>query len=131
VQPITPEEARALAATLRKIAPAYVRQDPDRPGTRTRYCGDEPYFDVYLDVDDGKPIWFQLTVRGLSVTWSPDGGTVTGKTNELAVADNPFPGSKILTDDRTRNATTIEIARAILDARAGEPHFAEVSKALG
>lgn len=127
---ITVDEARTLAATLRRIAPEYVRQDASREGERRWYRGDEAYFDVYLDVLDGTPVWFQLTVRGLCVTWSAAEGTVTAKTNELAVSESPFPQSKTLEEDRTRNEQTVAIARAILDARRDEPYFADVSAAL-
>jgi hypothetical protein len=93
--------------------------------TRVWYQGGEPYFDVFVELRQGKIEWFQFTLRGKSLSWNPQNcGWQTGMTNEMRADDIAFyPASKLIESDNQPDSEFLKIARSILQTRAGEEIF--------
>lgn len=94
------DEVAELAYSLRLVHPRFVRRRP-AGWRRYWYRGDEPYFDVFIDVDeeDGNQVrWFQFSYRGRFVTWDGDKDVMsTGLTNEFSADQMAFSSTKLLT----------------------------------
>lgn len=107
----------------RKLTPA------KKDGTkRIWFQGGEPYFDVFIELRDNSIEWFQFTLRGESLSWNNQRpGWQTGKTNEMRVDDVTFySASKLIQSDNNPNFAFIELARSILQTRAGEEIFDKI-----
>lgn len=116
-----------LGASLRQIDPGIL--SPAKEGiTKVWYQGGEPYFDVVVELRQGKIEWFQFTLRGKSISWKPEFSRLqTGRTNELQTDDMIFhPASKLIENNRQQDLAFIELARSILQTRAGEPLFDQI-----
>lgn len=128
-QPRTPAEH--LAATLTQVNPRLIRRRT-AGWRRIWYRGDEPYFDVFFDVDEHDALrWFQLTLRGKYLEWNAQGGRLeTGITNERQIDPQPHAAVKLArpgsTVDRALAATVLEI----LAFRSVEPIFAQTHSLL-
>lgn len=118
------DEIMALGASLRQINQKLMTS-AKQEGIRIWYQGGEPYFDVFVELRQGKIEWMQFTLRGRSVSWNRQvGGWQTGRTNELRTDDIAFyPASKLIESDRQPDPEFVDLVRSILQARAGEENF--------
>ena len=121
-------EIAALGASLRHIDQRLLTSTQEAGTTRVWYQGGEPYFDMFVELRQEKIAWFQLTLRGRSLSWNPQvSGWQTGGTNEMRTDDLTFyPGSKLIEADKQPDAQFIELAHSILQTRAGEEIFDKV-----
>lgn len=113
------EEISKLGASLRPINPKTLK-----PG-RVWFYGGEAYFDVFFELCEGEIDWFQLTLRGRSLTWNARDRLIqTGSTNELVVPDvSYYPASKTIEDDQHPDTGFVNLAKAILQSRPEQPLF--------
>jgi hypothetical protein len=83
---------------------------------------------MFVELRQEKIEWFQLTLRGKSLSWNPEiGGWQTGITNEMRSDDVAFyPASKLIEGDKQVDSEFVELARSILQTRAGEEIFDQV-----
>jgi hypothetical protein len=123
------EEIIQLGASLRPIEQRLLKQSHKDGVTRIWYQGEEPYFDIFFDLKNDEIIWFQLTLRGKSLSWDiRRKGFHTGTTNELLIDDVSFyAASKTIEADDKADWEFIEAVKLILQSRSEEPVF---SKAL-
>lgn len=119
------DEIAALGASLRQIDRRLMSPTQENDTTRIWYQGGEPYFDVFVELCQGKIEWFQLTLRGKSISWNSQSSSwQTGITNELRTDDITFyPASKLIENNSQPDWEFIELARSILQTRAGEEIF--------
>ena len=119
------DEIAALGASLRLIDTRLLTPAQEEGTRRVWYQGGEPYFDVFVELRQGKIEWFQFTLRGQSLSWKPKtSGWQTGRTNEMRTDDITFyPASKLIQSDKHPDNHLIELARLILVTRAGEEIF--------
>lgn len=96
------DEIATLGRTLRRIDGRLLRRAPTDDARRIWFQGDEPYFDVTIEVDeDGEVRWLEITLRGSSLTLDVARGELkTGITNEREVSESAFPSSKTIAPDR-------------------------------
>ncbi len=124
ITPMPQDEIALLGASLRKIDQKLLT--PAKEGTtRVWYQGGEPYFDVFVELRQGKIEWFQFTLRGQSISWnSRISGWKTGMTNELRGDDITFyPASKLIESDKKPDLAFIQLVCAIVQTRTGEDIF--------
>jgi len=122
------EEMAALGASLRQIDQKLLTPAQEEGTTRIWYQGGEPYFDLFVERRESEIKWFQLTLRGRSISWNRQAsGWQTGITNELQADDITFyPASKLIESDRQPDSAFIELTHAILRTRAGEEIFDQI-----
>ena len=122
------DEMAALGASLRQIDQKLLTPAQEEGTTRIWYQGGEPYFDLFVERREGEIKWFQLTLRGRSISWNRQvSGWQTGITNELQADDITFyPASKLIESDRQPDSAFIELTHAILRTRAGEEIFDQI-----
>ncbi len=125
----TPTELRGdptaeVAFSLRMVAPRWVRRRP-QGWRRYWYRGPEPYFDVFVDVEEDDPEtvrWFQFTRRGQVLTWDgEDDRITTGVTNELSGESATFSSSKMLVPHNGSDPVFVRWVLQILSLRADSP----------
>lgn len=122
------DEIAGLGASLRRINQKLLTSAKGDGVKRVWYQGGEPYFDLFIDLREDDIEWFQLTLRGKSLSWN-QAGWQTGITNEGIVNDITFyPASKLIKTDNRPDFAFIELAYSILQTRAGD---AIVDKILG
>jgi hypothetical protein len=121
------DEIIKLAASLHRIEQRVLKQSSKEGVIRIWYQGEEPYFDIFFDVKDDAIIWFQLTLRGKSLSWDSRGKRFqTGATNELLIDDVSFyAASKTIEADRTVDGEFIEVVKLILQSRSEEAIFSQ------
>ncbi len=119
------DEIAALGASLRQIDQKLMTPAKENGSIRIWYQGGEPYFDVFVELCQGKIEWFQFTLRGQSISWNLQTSSwQSGITNELRTDDITFyPASKLIESDSQTDSTFRELARSILQTRAGEDLF--------
>ncbi|HBB35272.1 MAG TPA: hypothetical protein DDZ80_24095 [Cyanobacteria bacterium UBA8803] len=120
------DEIARLGASLRQIDQRLL---PAKQGiTKVWYQGGEPYFDVIVELRQGKIEWFQFTFRGKSISWQPNFSDLqTGQTNELHTDDLTFhPASKLIENNQQKDVEFIKLACAILQTHTGEPFFDQI-----
>ena len=80
---------------------------------------------MFVELRQNKIEWFQLTLRGKSISWNPQISRLqTGMTNELRSDDVTFyPASKVIDKDRQLDWEFVEVVRSIFQTRAGEEIF--------
>jgi hypothetical protein len=119
------EQIAALGVSLRQIDQKLLTPAKEEGTTRVWYQGGEPYFDVFVELRQGKIEWFQFTLRGKSISWNPKhSGWQSGTTNELRADDITFyPASKVIESDKQLDWEFIKLIRSILETRAGEDIF--------
>jgi len=122
------KEIVALGASLRQIDQKLLTPTTKEDDTRVWYQGGEPYFDLFLELRQGKIEWFQLTLRGKSLSWNLQlNSWQTGTTNELHTDDLTFyPASKLIESNGQLDWEFIGLVRSILQTRAGEPFFDQI-----
>ena len=118
-------EIERLGSSLRQIDRSLLRHTDNVGTARLWYQGGEPYFDVFFDLKDNQLVWFQLTLRGKSVSWSQKSLRLqTGTTNESRTDDvSYYSASKLIQTNHQADRSFIELARSILQTRAGEVVF--------
>ncbi|WP_315790343.1 hypothetical protein [Fischerella sp. JS2] len=121
-------EITHLGASLREIQPNLLKQDPQRGRTRIWFQGEEPYFDVFFELQDHQITWFQFTLRGKSLSWdSKIPGWQTGTTNELKVSDVSFyAASKTIENDIEIDWEFMNLVKSIIQTRDKEEIFEKV-----
>ncbi|MFB2919328.1 MULTISPECIES: hypothetical protein [Aerosakkonema] len=119
------DEIQALANSLRQIDQKILKSAKDTSIKRIWYQGDESYFDMFFDIQNNQIIWFQFTLRGKAVLWDKGKPSLcTGTTGETDSDDvSYYPASKIIKADKKPDLAFIEVARSILQSRAGEANF--------
>ena len=127
------KEIAALGSSLRQIDQKLLTPTEKHDHTRVWYQGGEPYFDLFVELRQGKIEWFQLTLRGKSLSWKPQFSSwQTGTTNELHTDDLTFyPASKIIESNTKLDWEFIELVHSILQTRAGEPLFDQILSLFG
>ncbi|NET60344.1 MAG: hypothetical protein F6K47_30635 [Symploca sp. SIO2E6] len=122
------KEIAALGASLRQIDRKLLTPTTQHDNTRIWYQGGEPYFDLFVELRQGKIDWFQFTLRGKSLSWySQFCSWQTGTTNELHTDDLTFhPASKLIESNGQLDGEFMELVRLILQTRAGEPFFDQI-----
>lgn len=120
------DDVRKLGASLRPINPKTLK-----PG-RIWFYGGESYFDVFFELCEDEIDWFQLTLRGRSLTWNARDRTIqTGSTNELVIPDvSYYPASKTIEDDQQPDKGFVNLAKAILQSRPDQPLFQKMLNLL-
>ncbi|MEP0859508.1 hypothetical protein [Trichocoleus sp. DQ-U1] len=114
------DEIAGLGASLRRINQKLLTSAKGDGVERVWYQGGEPYFDLFIDLRKDDIEWFQLTLRGKSLSWNR-AGWQTGITNEGIVNDITFyPASKLIKTDNRPDFAFIELAYSILQTRAGD-----------
>jgi hypothetical protein len=124
---IEPDEIAKLGASLRRIDQKLL--NPGKKGSlRLWFQGGEPYFDMFVELQENQIQWFQFTLRGHFVSWKQPQTTLqTGTTNELRTDDVTFyAASKLIDTDIKTDFDFIAIARSILQTRASEEIFAQI-----
>ncbi|MCW6037392.1 hypothetical protein K4A83_14080 [Spirulina subsalsa FACHB-351] len=118
-------EINLLGRSLRRIDQKLLTTEGDPHRVRIWYQGGEPYFDLFIELQRETIEWFQMTLRGRSISWQrQDQVWQTGITNELRTDDVMFyPASKTIESDRQTNPDFFALAEAILTTRKGEPLF--------
>ncbi|MDB9311705.1 hypothetical protein PN462_01230 [Spirulina sp. CS-785/01] len=118
-------EITALGHSLRRIDQNLLTHNAPDEVQRIWFQGGEPYFDLFVELREEQIEWFQLTLRGHSLSWSRKCHRwQTGITNELQTDDLTFyPASKIIESDRTPDREFFHLTHHILKTRAGEPLF--------
>ncbi len=121
------EEIEALGTSLRRINQKLLKPGETQQRSRIWYQGGEPYFDFFVEVEGEEVVWFQLTLRGRSISCNKQTSRLkTGSTNELSDDVSFYPASKTIQTDRTPDADFVDIARAMFQLRAGEDIFDQV-----
>ncbi len=122
------DEIAVLGASLRHIDQKLLTPAKEEGITRVWYQGGEPYFDMFVELRQGKIEWFQFTLRSKSLSWSPQtSGWQTGRTNEMRTDDIAFyPASKLIESNQQPDVHFIELVHSILQTRAGEEIFDQV-----
>ncbi|OCQ92970.1 hypothetical protein BCD64_07655 [Nostoc sp. MBR 210] len=124
---LDPQEIAYLGASLRAIEQRFIKQRRQEGYKKIWFQGEEPYFDVFFELEYDKIIWFQFTLRGKTVSWDirkPE--LQTGNTNELCADDVSFyAASKTIENDNHTDWEFIYLTKLILETRAEEEIFAQ------
>jgi hypothetical protein len=125
------EKSVELGRALRRIDDRIVRQDAQGKLTRSWFQGPELYLDVFFEEGRDGLEWFQVTLRGRSLTWDRSRGfVVTGHTNELDTDDPLHPASKTIATGAGWDGEVVQAVRWMFAARAGEAPFDAASAVL-
>jgi len=121
-------EIALLGASLREINQKILKQGHKVGTKRIWFQGEEPYFDFFLELNDDEILWFQLTLRGKSLSWNrKQPGLQTGHTNELNSDDmSLYAASKTVVNDGQLDLEFINVVKSIFQTRAEERIFAKV-----
>lgn len=124
-----------LGASLRRIDPRFMKSSQRHPGaTRTWYQGKEPYFDLVFETEADQVIWFQITLRGKSLSWDRDQPALlqAGETNELDVPAevNYYSASKTIEGTADIDHEFLDLVIALLKTRPQEALFADMATKL-
>lgn len=122
------DDAVRLGTSLRRIDPALLKNG----AASAWFKGGEPYFDVFLELAPatGTIEWFQVTLRGRSLTWRPGQRLQTGSTDEYQLSTG-LPQSKTIADDSQVDAELVQLVRALLGAQPNEPLLCAARDLLG
>lgn len=118
------EQISRLGASLRRINQRILAQK-DSSIHKVWFQGGEPYFDLFIGLKDDNIEWFQMTLRGKSISWNKCRyGWQTGETNELNSDDNSmYSACKFIEEHKKLDLEFVELTKSILQARAGEEIF--------
>lgn len=118
-------EIESLGASLHKIEQKLLKKPSQDGRERIWYQGEEPYFDVFFELQDSEIVWFQFTLRAKSVSWDSKRRELqTGVTNELKVDDVSFyAATKTIEADEKMDNLFIELVKSILQTRTDEEIF--------
>jgi hypothetical protein len=120
-------EIADLGASLRKIESKFLKPGHQKDINRIWFQGEEPYFDIFFELQNDEILWFQFTLRGKTLSWHRKRpGWQTGTTNELSFDDVSFyAASKTIENDMQPNRQFINLVQLILQTRVAEPIFAQ------
>jgi hypothetical protein len=121
-QVLSRNEIESLGASLHKIEQKLLKK-PNQDGfQRIWYQGEEPYFDIFFELQDSEIVWFQFTLRAKSVSWESKRPELqTGITNELKIDDVSFyAATKTIEADDKTDREFLELVKAILHTRSEE-----------
>ncbi|OKH52032.1 hypothetical protein NIES2101_16345 [Calothrix sp. HK-06] len=118
-------EIEALGASLHKIEQKLLKKSSQEGIQRIWYQGEEPYFDIFFELQDSEIVWFQFTLRAKSLSWDNKKCELqTGVTNELKMDDVSFyAATKTIEADNKADNNFVELVKAILQTRSGEEIF--------
>ncbi len=118
-------EIESLGASLHKIEQKLLKKPNQEGIQRIWYQGEEPYFDIFFELQDLEIIWFQFTLRAKSLSWDNKKRELqTGVTNELKMDDVSFyAATKTIEADDKADNNFVELVKAILQTRSGEEIF--------
>ncbi|MBD6616863.1 hypothetical protein FNW02_13750 [Komarekiella sp. 'clone 1'] len=121
-------EIASLGASLRAIEQNSLKQGSKTATKRIWFQGEEPYFDVFLELHNNEIIWFQFTLRGKSLSWDiKKPGWQTGNTDELNINDVSFyAATKTIESDNKVDEEFIKLVKSILRTRAEETIFSKM-----
>jgi hypothetical protein len=121
-QVLNRDEIESLGASLRKIEQKLLKKTNQDGTQRIWYQGEEPYFDIFFELQDSEIIWFQFTLRAKSLSWDNKRQEVqTGITNELKIDDVSFyAATKTIEADEKIDRNFLELVKAILKTRSEE-----------
>ncbi|MBH8573472.1 hypothetical protein I8752_10680 [Nostocaceae cyanobacterium CENA369] len=121
------DEIASLGASLRAIEQKSLKQSQKAGKTRIWFQGEEPFFDVFFELNNNEIFWFQFTLRGKSISWDKRKPELqTGTTNEFCINDVSFyAASKTIENDRQQDWEFIYLVKSILRTRSEEPIFAK------
>ncbi|BAB75072.1 hypothetical protein ACN23B_16935 [Anabaena sp. FACHB-709] len=124
---LSANEIISLGKSLRKIEHKLLKKSQNEGKTRIWFQGEEPYFDVFFEFEDGEISWFQFTLRGQSLSWDKKlSGFQTGTTNELSIDDTSFyAASKTIENDNQLDGNFIYLVKSIMQTKTEEPAFAQ------
>ncbi|MDJ1174937.1 hypothetical protein [Roseofilum capinflatum] len=120
---MTRDHIQKLGASLRPIRQNLLKFDEEQGILRFWYQGEEPYFDVFFDIQDRELIWFQLTLRGKCLTWHHHQGLETGFTEEINITPERYPSSKLIRPQASLDQAFVDLAYEILLTRSPEYPF--------
>jgi hypothetical protein len=120
-------EIKSLGKSLRAIEPKLLKPCQKENTEKIWLQGGEPYFDIFLELNQDELIWFQFTLRGKSLCWHIKNPRLqTGATNELSIDDVSFyAASKTIKNDEASDLEFIHLVKSILQTRADEEIFAK------
>ncbi|HIK04399.1 MAG TPA: hypothetical protein IGS40_06740 [Trichormus sp. M33_DOE_039] len=120
-------EILSLGASLRQIEQKILKQKLNEGKSKVWFQGEEPYFDVFFELEHDEILWFQFTLRGKSLSWDRRKEYLqTGITNELSIDDASFyAASKTIDNDIQIDWDFIYLVKSILETRANEEIFAK------
>lgn len=124
-----------LGTSLRRIDPRFMKSSQRHPGaTRIWFQGKEPYFDVVFETEADEIIWFQITLRGKSLSWSKDypNHLQAGETNELDVPAevNYYSASKTIEGTSDIDHDFLSLVISLLKTRPTDPLFTQMTTKL-
>ncbi|WP_414575631.1 hypothetical protein [Anabaena sp. CCY 9402-a] len=124
---INQSEIVSLGASLRKIEQKILKQNSEEGKSKIWFQGEEPYFDVFFEFEHDEILWFQVTLRGKSLSWDRKNYQLqTGMTNELSIYDASFyAASKTIENDIKTDNEFIYLVKSILETRTEEVVFAK------
>lgn len=123
----------SLGSSLRAINPDLMKPAEGPPAQkRLWYQGNEPYFDVTIEMLGNDITWFQITLRGKVVSWRPPNYLHTGETDEMDVPPDVayYAASKTIRDGAKINWELVSSMQAITAQRPDDPLLTQVSQTL-
>lgn len=119
-------EIADLAKSLRQIEQKIIKQGYKTGSRKIWFQGEEPYFDIFFEVQDEEITWFQFTLRGKCLSWDKKSPVIqTGNTDELKMNDVSFyAASKTIETDNEADVQFVNLVKSILQSRTEEKIFA-------
>jgi hypothetical protein len=126
-------EIASLGTSLRAINPDLMKP-AEGASTQRRiwYQGNEPYFDVTVELLGDDITWFQITLRGKVISWRPPHYLHTGETDEMDVPPDVayYAASKTIRDGENINWPLVQSMQAILAQQPDEALLTQISTIL-
>ncbi|MGC4115901.1 MAG: hypothetical protein QM765_15175 [Myxococcales bacterium] len=119
-------KAEELGRGLRRVRDSIQKQESgaEDGAKKVWFQGTEPYLDAIFEIGAAGLRWFQVTVRGRSLTWDAQKGfLVTGHTGELAVDGPLAPASKTISADVEGDRAVVQAIAWMFAARRDEAPF--------
>ncbi|MGD1940832.1 MAG: hypothetical protein ACFB0G_05940 [Leptolyngbyaceae cyanobacterium] len=123
----------ALGGSLRPINPNLMKAAEDNiEKRRIWYQGQEPYFDVTIEMIGETITWFQVTLRSKVVSWRSPSSLQTGETDEMDVPPDVgyYAASKTIRDGALINWPLVESIAKILAQKPDDPLLVQASHLL-
>ena len=130
---IKDSELSNLGASLRPIDADWMKPaETDTDKKRLWYQGQEPYFDVFIEMIGNDITWFQVTLRGKVLSWRSPNSLQTGETDELDVPPEVayYAASKTIRDGAAIDWPFVQRLQTILAQQADDSTLAQLSQIL-
>lgn len=130
---INDRELPALGASLRPIDADWIKPvETDRAKQRLWYQGQEPYFDVFVEMLGADIAWFQVTLRGKVLSWRSPHSLQTGETDELDVPPEVayYAASKTIRDGAIVDWDLVRQVQTMLTQKTDDPALFKISRIL-